>query len=317
MRAGYDAAGANYAEIYRSAAAYLESAAVENAEYDAWVLFEAAFHITRAQYFMECRAPLVQEAGEARVRYAEMIMRRAAHEPLQYLTHEQNFMGFDFYVDESVLIPRQDTEILVETVLKRYGVCAGETKPEQWNRSSEVLTRQPCRLLDMCTGSGCILLSLMRLGSFTEGVGADISEAALRVAEYNYERICGAGVPPVRFVKSDLFAALPPDERFDVIVCNPPYIREEEMRTLPLEVVAHEPRLALYGPENGLYFYRRLAEEAPRYLRAGGRIYMEIGCGQAADVAALLIRRHWSDIEVRKDLAGLDRVVCAGWKGRM
>ena len=195
-------------------------------------------------------------------------------------------MGLPFFVNESVLIPRQDTEVLVETALAMM-------KPE-------------CRLLDMCTGSGCILLSLAKLGTVAEGVGVDISEGALKVAERNRENL---GLPQVRLVHSNLFESV--EGVFDMIVSNPPYIPTEDIEDLMREVRDHEPHLALDGSKDGLLFYRKLAEESGRYLVPGGSLLFEIGYDQGGAVSQLLDQAGFKDIHVKKDLAGLDRVVYA------
>ena len=195
-------------------------------------------------------------------------------------------MGLPFLVNESVLIPRQDTEVLVETALAMM-------KPE-------------CRLLDMCTGSGCILLSLAKLGTVAEGVGVDISEGALKVAERNRENL---GLPQVRLVHSNLFESV--EGVFDMIVSNPPYIPTEDIEDLMREVRDHEPHLALDGSKDGLLFYRKLAEESGRYLVPGGSLLFEIGYDQGKAVSQLLDQAGFKDIHVKKDLAGLDRVVYA------
>lgn len=224
-----------------------------------------------------------ETAADAERRYLEAIRRRAAHAPLQYITHGQFFCGFDFYVNESVLIPRQDTEILVETVLKDGGRGA---------------------LLDLCTGSGCIAVALAKRGSFSEVTAADISEAALAVAAENARR----NDVRIALLHSDLFSAS--GERcFDVITANPPYIRTEDIGALAPEVREHEPRLALDGAADGLLFYRRLAGECPSRLKRGGRIYFEIGCDQAEAVQALLSAQGFTELRCVKDLNGLDRVV--------
>ena len=215
-------------------------------------------------------------------RYEDLLTRRARGVPLQYLTREQNFCGLSLYVDERVLIPRQDTECLVEEVL-RDG-AGGD-------------------LLDLCTGSGCIPLALLKHGNFSCALGADISVEALAVAEINRARTGLA----LSLRQSDLFAEIP--ERFDVITANPPYIESAEIETLSVEVRDHEPRLALDGAADGLAFYRRLAAESGAHLKPGGRLYLEIGMSQGAAVASLLKAAAFSDIQIIRDLAGRDRIV--------
>ena len=233
----------------------------------------------------------ISHETEAGGTYLSVIDRRAAHVPLQYLTHEQNFCGADIYVDERVLIPRQDTEVLVAAALDLAAMLDGAPA-----------------LLDLCTGSGCIPIALSRLGDFGSITAADLSADALEVAKMNAEQN-GA---EIRFVQSDLFEAFRKKaERFDLITCNPPYIRSGDMAGLQPEVRDNEPSMALDGGEDGLDFYRRLAEEAGQFLNPGGCVCFEIGFDQAADVSALLENAGFKEVRVLKDLAGLDRVVTA------
>ena len=215
-------------------------------------------------------------------RYEELLTRRASGVPLQYLTREQNFCGLSLYVDERVLIPRQDTECLVEEVLRDGARGA---------------------LLDLCTGSGCIPLALLKHGNFSCALGADISAEALAVAAENRAR---TGLP-LLLRQSDLFSEIP--ERFDVITANPPYIESAEIESLSVEVRDHEPRLALDGAADGLAFYRCLAAESGAHLKPGGRLYLEIGMAQGAAVVSLLEAAAFSDIQIIRDLAGRDRIV--------
>lgn len=258
----------------------LTESGVPDAELDAWLLLEWCSGISRSHYLAW---PEEELSPEQEKRYREALARRAARIPLQQITGEQEFMGLSFYVNEHVLIPRRDTEILVEEAAKAL--------------------KDGMRFLDLCTGSGCILLSLLHLKPHTEGVGADLSAEALQVASRNRERLGAKAV----LVESDLFARI--EGSFDLIVSNPPYIKREEIETLMDEVRLHEPHLALDGHEDGLYFYRRIAEEAPRYLRRGGGLFLEIGWDQGESVSGLLREQGFRDVRIVKDLAGLDRVV--------
>ncbi len=283
-----------YRELLEWGKIYLKEHHIEEYENDAWLLFEKTFSLNRTKYFM------VQgdeaEDGAHTDNYRSCIERRGANEPLQYITGEQNFMGYDFYVTPDVLIPRFDTEILVEQV---FGYI------RQSSKSS-------LKVLDMCTGSGCIAISLGLLAKSTgidvEAVGVDISDKALAVATENAKRL---GAENVSFVQSDLFENVP-DTKFDIIVSNPPYIESDVIETLAPEVKNHEPRLALDGAADGLHFYRRIVDESPKYLNSGGRIYFEIGCEQGAAVSRLLTEAGFKDVMIIKDLTGLDRVVTAG-----
>ena len=258
----------------------LTGANVPEADLDAWYLLEWCTGVSRSHFLAYPEEAISPEQEE---QYREALARRAQRVPLQQITGEQEFMGLSFLVNEHVLIPRQDTEILVEETAK--------------------FLQDEMRYLDLCTGSGCILLSLKTLRPGAEGEGADLSPEALKVAGKNRERL---GLE-VRLTESDLFDKI--EGTFDVIVSNPPYIKREEIESLMDEVRFHEPYMALDGHEDGLYFYRRIVEEAPRYLKKGGGLFLEIGWDQGESVPELLRQQGFSDVKVVKDLAGLDRVV--------
>lgn len=258
----------------------LTAAEVPDADLDAWYLLEWCTGVSRSHYLAYPDEIISHDQEE---QYRASLVKRERRIPLQQITGEQEFMGLSFYVNEHVLIPRQDTEILVEETAK--------------------FLRDGMQFLDLCTGSGCILLSLLHLKPGVEGTGVDLSPEALKVAEKNRERL-GA---KAALIQSDLFDKI--EGAFDVIVSNPPYIKRAEIETLMDEVRLHEPYMALDGHEDGLYFYRKIAEEAPKYLRAGGGLFLEIGCDQGACVAELLRQQGFADVKVVKDLAGLDRVV--------
>ena len=290
----------------------LEAAGIEEAENDARLLLLDTYRIDWCSLVSvyEMKVPVnppmppvsackvvprrISHETEAGGTYLSVIDRRAAHVPLQYLTHEQNFCGADIYVDERVLIPRQDTEVLVAAALDLAAMLDGSPA-----------------LLDLCTGSGCIPIALSRLGDFGSITAADLSADALEVAKMNAEQ----NEAEIRFVQSDLFEAFRKKaeaaERFDLITCNPPYIRSGDMAGLQPEVRDYEPSMALDGGEDGLDFYRRLAGEAGQFLNPGGCVCFEIGFDQAADVAPLLENAGFQEVRVLKDLAGLDRVVTA------
>ncbi len=270
----------NLHEAYEFGQKQLALSNIDDAATDAWYLLEFVTGVSRQAYFLNAQAEMEKEQESTYRRYIEM---RRSHIPLQHITEEQEFMGFSFRVNEHVLVPRQDTESLVETVLEKL-------KPGM-------------QVLDMCTGSGCILISLMKLGIKVQGMGVDISKEALEVAKQNAENL---GVSPT-FLHSDLFENV--TGRYDVIVSNPPYIRTEVIAGLAEEVKLHDPMLALDGKEDGLYFYRKIIAESPNYLKKGGSVYFEIGHDQGEDVKTLMIERGFNDVTVKKDLAGLDRVV--------
>ncbi len=269
-------------EAYEYGQVQLKNVQIEDAELDAWYLLEYVTGVSRAMYFMDMNRELSEEEE---TRYFGCVATRAEHVPLQHITGVQEFMGLPFYVNEHVLVPRQDTEVLVESAL-------------------DVL-ESGMRVLDMCTGSGCILISLLKLcgSSDIRGVGADISEEALDIARKNAENL---GVDAM-FLHSDLFSEV--EGQYDVIVSNPPYIRTSVIEELKEEVKFHDPLLALDGKEDGLHFYRRIVENSPKYLKKGGKLFFEIGHDQGEDVLRLMREAGFSDVTVKKDLAGLDRVV--------
>lgn len=286
--------------------------------------------------------------------YRSMIARRASRTPLQQILGCQEFMGLEFYVNEHVLIPRQDTETLVELVLEEQG--AKEHAVEK-QAAEKPLVEKPVMekpddtgksLLDLCTGSGCIAISLAVKGNFQSVTAADLSEEALKVARRNAENLGAA----IRFCQGDLFGALQSETRkgkeqsdepqhgvaqsnesqnsakqssvtqngteavairFDIITSNPPYIPTAVVTTLEPEVRDHEPMMALDGMEDGLYFYRKIAAEAGNYLNPGGAIYLEIGYDQGEAVSKLLTDAGFTDVRVHKDLPGNDRVVRGTW----
>ena len=280
-----------YFELWKWGEKRLADAGVADASLDARYLLLEAFEMDMARFLLKEQEQVPATEGRTR-EYSDAIQARAARVPLQYLTGKQDFMGLTFHVDERVLIPRQDTETLVELVLKEN-------------------TDKKARILDLCTGSGCIAVSLAVLGGYRKVDAVDISKDALAAAEENGTRLGGK----VRFLKSDLFSALDPEKKYDIITSNPPYIPTEVLNGLEPEVKDYEPRMALDGSEDGLAFYRRIAVAAPAFLRAGGRIYLEIGYDQGAAVEELLWNNGFARTRVVKDAAGRDRVVCAELPG--
>ena len=353
-----------WADVLNYGKKILKNAGIVEADLDAWYLFEQSFGISRAQYFLCARENIVgstaqkmaaqEQTGnslesknaldcvelwlkEKLSAYENTLEKRASRIPLQQILGQQEFMGLTFFVNEHVLIPRQDTETLVELVLN-----------EQKDKNVSIL--------DMCTGSGCIAVSLKKLGGYASVEGADISEEALKVAKRNSEEILENSdvnndavssrteqiqnctnltnnqnkqdnseermvsevrtvpQPGVIFRLSDMFSAFSETERFNVIVSNPPYIPSAVIEELEPEVRDHEPRGALDGTADGLYFYRILAEECAKHLTPGGHVYFEIGYDQGAAVKELLDNHGFKDTRVIQDLAGKDRVVCGAWQ---
>ncbi|MCI9141637.1 MAG: peptide chain release factor N(5)-glutamine methyltransferase [Lachnospiraceae bacterium] len=277
-----------YEELYHRGRERLAAAGIAEAGLDARLLLEYVCGTDRNALLVHGDRP-VENGNQAA--YEELISGREKRIPLQHLTGTQEFMGLEFQVNEAVLIPRQDTEILVEEVLRNL--------------------HDGMRILDMCTGSGCILISLLHYTNDCEGVGLDISEAALAVAEKNAAKLLGGKMQErhgkIRFVQSDLFQKA--EGKFDIITCNPPYISRAELDTLMPEVGRYEPAEALYGGEDGLFFYRKIVEESRKHLYGGGMLFFEIGWQQAGEVCRLMERAGFEAVAVVKDYAGLDRVV--------
>lgn len=291
----------------------LKEAGIAEYSLDAWFIFERAFGMSRMQYLMHSVEKAEPDEAALAV-YQAGIERRAGREPLQHILGTQEFMGLEFSVNRYVLIPRQDTETLVETVLSAHK-----------DRTAAVL--------DMCTGSGCIAISLAKLGGYAHVEAADISAEALHVAEKNASAllegrkiipsgaesadISAESVSPemIRFRHSDMFSEFDPlKDQFDIIVSNPPYIPSDVIEGLEPEVRDFEPRNALDGTADGLFFYKKLAEECGKFLKGNGAVYFEIGHDQGEAVANLLSSHGFKDTKVIKDLAGKDRVVCGRWQ---
>ena len=270
-----------FRELLKKGTEKLVKAGVPDAGSDAWMLMEFAFGIEKGYYFLHEDDKIEKEQQE---RYENLIAEREKRIPLQQITQTAWFMGYPFYVNENVLTPRFDTEILVEQVGK--------------------LLKPGMRILDLCTGSGCILLSL--LSEYRElnleGVGADISAAALNVAKENQKRL----KVKASMVESNLFSQV--EGEFDLIVSNPPYIATGELQKLMPEVRDHEPQLALDGKEDGLYFYREIIKQASGYLRSGGWLCFEIGYDQGEALEQLMKYAGYKNVKIGKDLAGLDRI---------
>lgn len=274
-----------YRECYEQGCRTLQAAGIEEATLDARLLLEAVCGTDRNDLLAHGEQPVMSQAEE---KYLNWIRQRAEHIPLQQLTGEQDFMGLIFSVNEHVLIPRQDTEILVEEVLKEL--------------------HDRMRILDMCTGSGCILLSLLHYSNDCEGLGVDLSAEALEVAGQNVLKVLTPEkAEHAHFLQSDLFEKV--EGKFEIIVSNPPYIASAEVEKLMPEVRDHEPRMALDGTEDGLHFYRRIIKEAGKHLVNSGMLFFEIGYDQGQAVSELMRAGGYREVQVVQDYAGLDRVV--------
>lgn len=274
-----------YRQMCHNGAVILADAGITDAEYDSFALLEYITGMDRTAYILNGSKSVPEDIAE---RYDAVIDRRSSHIPLQHITGQAWFYGRGFNVNSDVLVPRQDTEVLVSEALKVI------------NAKDSVL--------DMCTGSGCIIITLALEKKLGRALGADISEAALKVASGNREKL---GADDVTFVKSNIFSDINvnDDELFDVIVSNPPYIATREIETLTEEVRIHDPYIALDGLEDGLHFYREITQQSMNYIKSGGWLLYEIGCTQAHDVSDIMSEYGYSNIKVIKDLAGLDRVV--------
>lgn len=275
-----------YKELYETGKNRLICAGIAEAELDARLLLEYVCGTDRNALLVHGDREVQAEQEQI---YLALIEKRASHIPLQHLTGVQEFMGLEFCVSGEVLIPRQDTELLVEEVLRDF--------------------HDGCSVLDMCTGSGCILISLLHYSNDCHGTGVDLSPGALKVAEQNAKRLLKDKTDDTRweFIESDLFEKV--QGKFDVIVSNPPYIRTEVIPELMEEVREHEPMLALDGKTDGLHFYRRIINESRKFLYSGGRLFLEIGYDQGDQVLKLMKQAGYKDVGLEKDYAGLDRVV--------
>ena len=272
-----------YREAIEPGTRILQKENIADAKIDAWYLLQMACKIDRNFYYLHEEDELT---AEQQSEYESTVHKRAEHVPLQYIIGEQEFMGLKFKVNSNVLIPRQDTETLVEEALR--------------------VVEPGMRVLDLCTGSGCIIISLAKNVADISCTGSDISKQALLVAKENAK----ANEVEVEWERSDLFENI--SGTFDLIVSNPPYIPTGEIPGLMPEVRDFEPVDALDGKEDGLYFYRIITEKSPEYLTSDGYLYFEIGYDQGEAVSAMMRQCGYTQVEVIKDLAGNDRVV----KGR-
>lgn len=273
-----------YREAYTYGEQLLAAAGIAEASIDARLLLEEICRTNRNDLLVHGDRVLTEDERTA---YRLFLKRREKHEPLQQIVGYQEFMGLCFAVTRDVLVPRQDTENLVEEVM-RY-------------------LRDGMRILDVCTGSGCILLSLLHYSNDCIGVGCDISKEALAVAAGNAEALSISA----EWIQSDLLERI--DGTFEYIVSNPPYIRTDVITDLMPEVKEFEPRIALDGGTDGLYFYREIVREAVKHLTSGGMLFFEIGYDQGEAVSGLLRDAGFDEVTVCKDFSGLDRVVHGTW----
>ena len=259
----------------------LRKADIVDAKTDSWLLLAMACKIDHTYYYMHIDEEMTEEQARE---FEVLIKKRAERVPLQYITGEQEFMGLTFHVNSNVLVPRQDTETLVEEALK--------------------VVRPGMKIMDMCTGSGCVLISILKNAHDIEGIGYDISKQAINVAKENAK----LNEVPAVFERSDLFEDVVEND-FDVIVSNPPYIPTDVIATLMPEVAEFEPREALDGKGDGLYFYSKILEQCKNYMKPDGYVLFEIGCKQGDSVSTMMRLAGFSEVHVIKDLARNDRVV--------
>lgn len=274
-----------YSEILLYGKEMLKSSHIADYESDAWLLFSYCVNMNRSKYIMKMRDDAPDCIKQA---YEVLIKKRISGVPVQYLLGTQSFMGYDFFVNKHVLIPRADTEVLVGEALS----LAGEN----------------AKVLDLCTGSGCIAVSCKLVRSDLTVSASDFSADALEVAKLNADY----NNAEVKFYEGDLFEAV--NERYDVIISNPPYIESEEIEKLESNVKDFEPRTALDGGVTGLDFYERIFKDASNYLTEHGAIAVEIGYNQGEAVSDIASKNGFENIRVVKDLSGLDRVVTAEFK---
>ena len=260
----------------------LTQAGIDEAELDARYILEYITGLNSAQYFIHSEDIIEKNKAEE---FFRLIERRSKRIPLSYVIGTRDFFGLTFKVDENVLIPEQETELLVEEVIKH-----SEGKS----------------VLDMCTGSGCVAISIALFGKPSKVAASDISEKALKVARENAKSL-KAG--EISFIQGDMFENV--TDKFDIIVSNPPYIETGEIDELMPEVRDYIPRLALDGDIDGLKFYRIISKEAVKKLNKNGRIFYEIGYNQSRAVASILLENGFTDVKIMKDYSGLDRIVMA------
>ena len=260
----------------------LVQAGIDEAELDARYILEYITGLNSAQYFIHSEDIIEKDKAEE---FFRLIERRSKRIPLSYVIGTRDFFGLTFKVDENVLIPEQETELLVEEVIKH-----SEGKS----------------VLDMCTGSGCIAISIALFGKPSKVAASDISEKALEVARENAKSL---KTGEISFIQGDMFENV--TDKFDIIVSNPPYIETGEIDELMPEVRDYIPRLALDGDIDGLKFYRIISKEAVKKLNKNGRIFYEIGYNQSRAVASILLENGFTDVKIMKDYSGLDRIVMA------
>ena len=275
----------SYRKLFAKALDLLKSSGIENVEYDIKAILTDTFGLDLNKFILDMDNEFEPDK-DLEAKYLSRIEKRKMHIPLQYIINKQNFYGLDFYVDESVLIPRYDTENIVDRIVKD---C----------KENKCLS-----VLDLCTGSGCIAVCLKKNG-FEKVYAADISDKALAVAKHN----ANLNNADIIFLQSDLYENFPKEIRFDVIVSNPPYISTDKIAELETQVKDFEPKLALDGGKDGLDFYKKILKLSKDFINKSGRLYLEIGYDQAKEVVDLAKKEGYYNIQIIKDLSGRDRVI--------
>lgn len=273
----------SYRKLFAKAFDLLKSSDIENVEYDIKAILTDTFGVDLNKFILDMDNEFEPDK-DLEAKYLSRIEKRKKHIPLQYIINKQNFYGLDFYVDESVLIPRYDTENIVDRIVKDF-------------KENKCLS-----VLDLCTGSGCIAVSLKKCG-FEKVYAADISDKALAVAKHNAK----LNNADIIFLQSDLYENFPKEIRFDIIVSNPPYISTDEIAKIEKQVRDFEPKLALDGGRDGLDFYKKIINLSKNFLNNKGRLYLEIGYDQSKDVVDLAKKEGYDNIVIIKDLSGRDR----------
>lgn len=273
----------SYRKLFVKALDLLKSSGIENVEYDIKAILTDTFGLDLNKFILDMDNEFEPDK-DLEAKYLSRIEKRKMHIPLQYIINKQNFYGLDFYVDESVLIPRYDTENIVDRIVKD---C----------KENKCLS-----VLDLCTGSGCIAVSLKKNG-FEKVYAADISDKALAVAKHN----ANLNNADIIFLQSDLYENFPKEIRFDIIVSNPPYISTDKIAELETQVKDFEPKLALDGGKDGLDFYKKILKLSKDFINKSGRLYLEIGYDQAKEVVDLAKKEGYYNIQIIKDLSGRDR----------
>lgn len=273
----------SYRKLFAKALDLLKSSGIENVEYDIKAILTDTFGLDLNKFILDMDNEFEPDK-DLEAKYLSRIEKRKMHIPLQYIINKQNFYGLDFYVDESVLIPRYDTENIVDRIVKD---C----------KENKCLS-----VLDLCTGSGCIAVCLKKNG-FEKVYAADISDKALAVAKHNAK----LNNADIIFLQSDLYENFPKEIRFDIIVSNPPYISTDKIAELETQVKDFEPELALDGGKDGLDFYKKILKLSKDFINKSGRLYLEIGYDQAKEVVDLAKKEGYYNIQIIKDLSGRDR----------